>query len=309
MTTKRTHSIMDVVHPSRQAQVPGSARPSKKPRRIEPPAYKKQAHASSVNAIKKRIRDVKRRLERSQNLPATLRAEDERALAAYELELSAADEEKIRQKMIKKYHMVRFFGKLHSYGFMLQCLHSAERQKATRQLKRLRKRLLGAESEEEVVDIKTKMHVAEVDLNYTQYYPLYQRYISLYPQKDNNGRDMSNQDEHVGDKTKKPPMWAEVERRMLDGTLIQLRNGTGTAVGDHERSQSSKAPKSRSRAGSLQASLNSASAKHSQGLIKPKESTRYLEHHNSDRDKQKAPRKVSEANKEDEESDGGFFEE
>jgi hypothetical protein len=111
MGAKRTHSAMEEVHPSRQAQVPGSTKPSKKPRRKEPPIHKKQAHFSSVNAIKKRIRDVKRRLERSNNLPATIRVEDERALAAYELELTAADEEKARQKMIKKYHMVRFFGK------------------------------------------------------------------------------------------------------------------------------------------------------------------------------------------------------
>jgi hypothetical protein len=102
---------MEAIHPSRQSQVPGITRPSKKPRKADPPAYKKQAHTSSVNAIKKRIRDVKRRLERSQNLPATIRMEDERALAAYEQELTAADEEKTRQKMIKKYHMVRFFGK------------------------------------------------------------------------------------------------------------------------------------------------------------------------------------------------------
>jgi len=119
MATKRPHSVMDVVHPSRQAQVPGSARPSKKPRRMQPPIFKKQTHASSVNAIKKRIRDVKRRLERSQNLPATIRVEDERALAAYEQELAAADGEKTRQKMIRKYHMVRFFGMLYFSGVML----------------------------------------------------------------------------------------------------------------------------------------------------------------------------------------------
>lgn len=110
MATKRTHAAMEGVHPSRQAQVPGSTKPSKKPRRAEQPIHKKQMHASSVNAIKKRIRDVKRRLERSDNLPATVRVEDERALAAYEQELAAADEEKARQKMIKRYHMVRFFG-------------------------------------------------------------------------------------------------------------------------------------------------------------------------------------------------------
>lgn len=64
-----------------------------------------------MNAIKKRIRDVSRRLEHAEDLPADVRAEDERALAAYQQELASAEAEKIKQKMIKKYHMVRFFGK------------------------------------------------------------------------------------------------------------------------------------------------------------------------------------------------------
>lgn len=115
MPSKRKQPDSDgeeAVHSSRQFQVYGSnPKPVKKPRRSEPAVYKKQAHASSVNAIKKRIRDVSRRLERSDDLPANVKLEDERALAAYQQELAAADAEKVRQKMIKKYHMVRFFGK------------------------------------------------------------------------------------------------------------------------------------------------------------------------------------------------------
>lgn len=119
MGTKRAHSAMEGVHPSRQGQVYGDAKPLKKRRGMELPAHKKQAHSSSVNAIKKRIRDIKRRLERSRNLPATIRVEDERALAVYEQELATAAEEKARQRIIKKYHMVRFFGML--YIASLQC--------------------------------------------------------------------------------------------------------------------------------------------------------------------------------------------
>jgi len=179
-----------------------------KPRKFEPPVYKKQAHASSVNAIKKRIRDVTRRLERSENAPADKKLEDERALAAYQQELASAEAEKIRQKMIKKYHMVRFF----------------ERQKATRQLKKLRKRLLEAKSTEEVETLKSQMHIVEVDLNYTQYYPLSEAYVSLYP--------LTKIGDEEGDDSKekpKPPMWAEVEQAMEDGTLNRLRNRTSTA--------------------------------------------------------------------------------
>jgi cytochrome c len=101
----------DDVHVSRKSQIYGHhSKPAKKPYQNQSPVYKKQAHASSVNAIKKRIRDVTRKLERSENLPADVRAEDERALAAYQQELAAAEAEKLKQKMIKRYHMVRFFG-------------------------------------------------------------------------------------------------------------------------------------------------------------------------------------------------------
>ena len=111
MGTKRKLSDLESVHPSRQAQVPGTTPKSrKKPRRLGPQLHKKPESLTSVNAIKKRIRDAKRRLERSENLPANIRVETERALAAYQHELVAAEEEKTRQNMIGKYHMVRFFG-------------------------------------------------------------------------------------------------------------------------------------------------------------------------------------------------------
>lgn len=111
MPTKRPHADLDSIHESRQSQVHQDiSNPTKKPRREGPPKLRKQAHASSVNAVKKRIRDVTRLLSRSEDLPADVRIENERALAAYQQELTAADEEKTRQRMIKKYHMVRFFG-------------------------------------------------------------------------------------------------------------------------------------------------------------------------------------------------------
>lgn len=107
----------DGVHASRQLQVYGNKpRPAKKPRNSEP--ARRQLHASSVNAIKKKIRDVSRRLERSETVPADIRVQDERALATYEQELAEAEAEKTRQKLIKKYHMVRFFGMQIHYATM-----------------------------------------------------------------------------------------------------------------------------------------------------------------------------------------------
>ncbi|KAH8595692.1 hypothetical protein B0O99DRAFT_661603 [Bisporella sp. PMI_857] len=193
------------VHESRQAQIYGkNPKPAKKPRNFESSAPT-QVHASSVNAIKKRIRDVTRRLERSDALPANVRIEDERALAGYEQELAVAEAEKTRQKMIKRYHKVRFF----------------ERKKADRSIKKLRKQLLEATTTEEVQQLKHQMHVAEVDLNYTRYCPLSEIYISLYPPKDEDGEDEDSRQESV---QTKPPLWVEVERHMEEGTLNQLRN-------------------------------------------------------------------------------------
>jgi hypothetical protein len=79
-------------------------------------------------------------------------------------------------------------------------------------LKGLRKRLLETESTDEVEALKKQMHIVEVDLNYTQYCPLSDVYISLYPNKTAPGEGP------------KPPMWAEVEKCMEDGTLNRLRN-------------------------------------------------------------------------------------
>jgi hypothetical protein len=95
----------------------------------------------------------------------------------------------------------------------------SERQKATRNLKKLRKRLLETESTDEVEALKKEMHVAEVDLNYTQYCPLNEPYVSLYPQKSSDGED-----DVVAEPPPKPAMWAEVEKCMEEGTLDRLRN-------------------------------------------------------------------------------------
>lgn len=79
-------------------------------------------------------------------------------------------------------------------------------------MKALRKRLLETEFTEEVETLKNQIHIAEVDLNYTQFCPLAEVYVSLYPNKTAPGEGP------------KPPMWAEVERCMEDGTLKRLRN-------------------------------------------------------------------------------------
>jgi len=66
---------------------------------------------ASLNLLKKKIRDTTRLLRHAENMPAGVRIENERALAGYKQDLEAADEGKRKSKMIKRYHMVRFFGR------------------------------------------------------------------------------------------------------------------------------------------------------------------------------------------------------
>lgn len=65
-----------------------------------------------VNPLKSRVRDLERLLGREggRGLPADVRVERERELAACRRELAAEQGAIKRQDMIRKYHMVRFFG-------------------------------------------------------------------------------------------------------------------------------------------------------------------------------------------------------
>ena len=83
-------------HPSKRRNSNDFAPPSTKP--------------ASVNHLKSKIRDLTRALEHSDRLPAGVRIEKERALAGYKQDVEKIHQDKRRNELIKKYHMVRFFG-------------------------------------------------------------------------------------------------------------------------------------------------------------------------------------------------------
>lgn len=89
-------------------------------------------------------------------------------------------------------------------------------------LKKLKKRLLESTNTDEVKEIEKEMHIYEVDVNYAHYYPLNERYISLYPQR---GKETEEDEEKAKQPSKKPELWAEIEKRMEEGTLKELRYG------------------------------------------------------------------------------------
>lgn len=72
-------------------------------------APRQEKEYPSVNELKKRIRDVKRLLNK-QNLSADARVVQERALSGYEQDLAEETARRERSQMISKYHFVRFLG-------------------------------------------------------------------------------------------------------------------------------------------------------------------------------------------------------
>ncbi|PGH17313.1 hypothetical protein AJ79_01197 [Helicocarpus griseus UAMH5409] len=183
----------------------------------------------AASVLKGKIRDIKRLLSRTDKLPADVRIEKERALLGYQRDLEIVEAKKKRSAMIKKYHFVRFL----------------ERKTATRQLKKLlrQKKDLTESNSETLPDKQTldaleeQIYTTRVDLNYSIYCPLTEKYISLYPTNQRSDKDGNNsdnkqpepepEDSHIirNSSGEKPPLWYTVEQCMKDGTLDLLRDG------------------------------------------------------------------------------------
>ncbi len=226
-----------------------------------------QSNGEETRGLSDRIHSLRRLLEKAIDMPADVRLEKERELQGY-----VADQQRIKAMREKnavtsRYHFVRFM----------------ERKKAERLLKKLEKRFDCVLKEEDgnavrsvaqqetteshdsvikktVLDqqglstaerlvlqreaCKQHLHEAKVNLNYTLYAPLDQKYISLYPSTSKPRKDQEDDDKLTNvrdleevtkdieaglfrnDNCQKPPLWYEVEKAMHNGTLEALRDGT-----------------------------------------------------------------------------------
>ncbi|KAJ4361934.1 18S rRNA maturation protein [Neocucurbitaria cava] len=228
MSQKRKHAEFADIEPS-------NPKPFKKHRSFNPgDSHQKSkrpqvsndiSKTTSTNALKSRIRDLKRLLAHVENveghkMSAGMRIERERELEACEHELREQVESKreaeYRQKMIGKYHQVRFF----------------DRQKATRILKKLKKELSTSEDQSQKTKLNQRIHNAEVDVNYAIYYPLMKPYPSLYPKsKKGKSAEADDEDDGANDKGNREvdgpkgdaEMWRAIEKAMAEGTLNALR--------------------------------------------------------------------------------------
>ena len=111
------------------------------------------ASTSAPGSVKKMIRDTTRLLNRP-NLPADLRREQERKLAALQVTLVDREQAECEREMAVKYRMVKFF----------------ERKKALR-------RLASAQATQDSAAVAC----AQLDLAYILHFPKDRKYISLYP--------------------------------------------------------------------------------------------------------------------------------
>lgn len=151
-----------------------------------------------------------------------------------------------------------------------------ERQKATRAHKKLKKRLDASSPDtSEYKQLEKDVHDAEIDVNYTIYYPLITKYQSLFP---GTGGARGREPAARTLVTEKPDMWNVVEQCTADGTLEALRDGKlANTIPSGKKKPAAEKPRSKRKGKNGRAESKST--------------------------KGAAPQE------QDEESDGGFFEE
>ena len=128
-----------------------------------------------------------------------------------------------------------------------------------------------------------------MDLAYTQYSPLYQKYVAIFPQAKAQENNEDNTNEQP---PPRPAMWKIVEKCMEQGTLEDLRDGK---LGDEDLVLSFRKMKPFKR--QLQLPIRIIQSTTQKGRVKSK-----INHdHKAD--------VAGQANEMDHDSDGGFFEE
>lgn len=202
-----------------------------------------------------------------------------------------------------------------------------DRKTATKQLNRLLRR-----EKQQDIDAKHKAHLAQkihaarVNLNYTIYYPLTEKYISLYPKSKGKSEEADAESASESDSKEykknddgaKPPLWPVVEKCMEEGSLDLLREGKLHIGADGQRiSAPSKKPTATAESQNLKTMKKHKYSKDLEDVSgKTKRSSRHAEsskkrekpgHKDHGRERNKVYDVPAEPDGND--SDGGFFEE
>lgn len=156
-----------------------------------------------------------------------------------------------------------------------------------------------------------------MNLNYTIYYPLTEKYISIYPKS--NGKsdtlesDSESQKQETNTTKAKPPMWPIVEKCMEDNTLDLLREGKLNINANGEKIQAASSAatttsKDKSKKKDQHAETKAATQKdkHTSKVDKSSSKKEGSARHERGSKKHEAPQQVRAEDQDD--SDGGFFE-
>lgn len=167
-------------------------------------------------------------------------------------------------------------------------------------------------------DLSQKIHVARVNLNYTIYYPLTEKYISLYPKSHSDPAGVANEKSGSGTESTehkqttgepRPPMWSVIEKCMEEGTLDDLREGK-LNIG-HDGKQISAPTKKNAPRESEKKVKKDKAHKESKEALKKAELARDAQDRMNRRERRKEQQKARELAAQEAaegDSDGGFFE-
>ena len=199
------------------------------------------------------------------NMPADVRQEKERELEGYIMDQQRQTKEARKRKVfshpnVGRYHFVRFIERKKAEKNLKNLLKLQQnllnedmntKKRVNAALKPTYQQAISGIEEEggapvsnakEVIESKhlsksarqrnvldRKIHEAEIDINYTRYAPLEEKYISLFPgTSSKKGKKMEKDIEQgilANASGQKPPLWFEIERSMKDGTLEEMRAG------------------------------------------------------------------------------------
>lgn len=248
MGSKRPHSDVDGASSRHNA-------PNKRPKQHFQ-SHKPASHGNStqlgvsLHEVKRRARNIERRFAKGDDLPADVKQKFERELVQCKTQIDEITHKKRRSDMISKYHRVRFFGTfpaqlLSPPRISVANVYRAERKKAERLRKKLKKQAEEATDPEEKASIEADLHIADVDYHYTRYFPFLERYESLY-----TATDESKDDDAEGQPaairalhSERPPMWKVVEEAMRNGQAALEELQERRPEKSQERPQEKQKPK------------------------------------------------------------------
>lgn len=251
-----------------------SPRHSRRPQAQEPHIKsqkqpRNQKDGAETKGLSNKIHSLRRLLEKATDMPADIRQEKERELQGYVVDQQHRQARKEKNAVTSRYHFVRFMERkkadrrlkqlekkfdtvmMHTDDTMTQENRIAP---AERILEEEAGENMGGVDDQPILPASERLsllreeelerlHEAKVDLNYTLYAPLDQKYIALYASNSNGEEagkinDGSKAEQALGASAKddeagifrnqsgqKPPLWYEVEKAMENGTLEALRDG------------------------------------------------------------------------------------